>query len=135
MLTMLLILLGLYVVYRLFRSRSGYNQNPYMGGNSGFGMGGMLGGMVLGYLLSNYLIDQHQYDMWRNMDDDELRETLTSNGILKGDEFDDLLGQAEAGDLPDVANQSGWDDSSQQDTASNSFDDYQDNDFGGDDWG
>ena len=132
MLTVLLILLGLYVVYRLFRSRSGDNQNSYRGG---FGMGGMLGGMVLGYLLSNYLIDQHQYDMWRNMDDDELRETLTSNGILKGDEFDDLLGQAEAGDLPDVASQSGWDDSSQQDTASNSFDDYQDNDFGGDDWG
>ena len=132
MLTVLLILLGLYVVYRLFRSRSGDNQNSYRGG---FGMGGMLGGMVLGYLLSNYLIDQHQYDMWRNMDDDELRETLTSNGILKGDEFDDLLGQAEAGDLPDVANQSGWDDSSQQDTVSNSFDDYQDNDFGGDDWG
>ena len=135
MLTVLLILLGLYVVYRLFRSRSGDNQNSYRGGNGGIGMGGMLGGMVLGYLLSNYLIDQHQYDMWRNMDDDELRETLTSNGILKGDEFDDLLGQAEAGDLPDVANQSGWDDSSQQDTASNSFDDYQDNDFGGDDWG
>ena len=135
MLTVLLILLGLYVVYRLFRSRSGDNQNSYRSGNGGFGMGGMHGGMVLGYLLSNYLIDQHQYDMWRNMDDDELRETLTSNGILKGDEFDDLLGQAEAGDLPDVANQSGWDDSSQQDTASNSFDDYQDNDFGGDDWG
>lgn len=135
MLTVLLILLGLYVVYRLFRSRSGDNQNSYRSGNGGFGMGGMLGGMVLGYLLSNYLIDQHQYDMWRNMDDDELRETLTSNGILKGDEFDDLLGQAEAGDLPDVANQSGWDDSSQQDTVSNSFDDYQDNDFGGDDWG
>ena len=135
MLTVLLILLGLYVVYRLFRSRSGDNLNSYRGGNGGFGMGGMLGGMVLGYLLSNYLIDQHQYDMWRNMDDDELRETLTSNGILKGDEFDDLLGQAEAGDLPDVANQSGWDDSSQQDTVSNSFDDYQDNDFGGDDWG
>ena len=135
MLTVLLILLGLYVVYRLFRSRSGDNQNSYRGGNGGFVMGGMLGGMVLGYLLSNYLIDQHQYDMWRNMDDDELRETLTSNGILKGDEFDDLLGQAEAGDLPDVANQSGWDDSSQQDTVSNSFDDYQDNDFGGDDWG
>ena len=135
MLTVLLILLGLYVVYRLFRSRSGDNQNSYRSGNGVFGMGGMLGGMVLGYLLSNYLIDQHQYDMWRNMDDDELRETLTSNGILKGDEFDDLLGQAEAGDLPDVANQSGWDDSSQQDTVSNSFDDYQDNDFGGDDWG
>ena len=135
MLTVLLILIGLYVVYRLFRSRSGDKQNSYRGGNGGFGMGGMLGGMVLGYLLSNYLIDQHQYDMWRNMDDDELRETLTSNGILKGDEFDDLLGQAEAGDLPDVANQSGWDDSSQQDTVSNSFDDYQDNDFGGDDWG
>lgn len=135
MLTILLILLGLYVVYRLLRSRSGPNQNSYMGGGGGFGMGGMLGGMVLGYLLSHYLIDQHQYDMWRNMDDDELRETLTSNGILNGDEFDDLLGQAEAGNLPDVANQSSWDDSSQQDVASNSFDDYQDNDFGGDDWG
>lgn len=129
MFTILLILLGIYILYSLLRSRS---SEPYAGNYGNSHMGSMLGGMVLGYLLSHYLIDQNQYDMWRNLDDDELRNTLVSEGILNDSAYDQLLGQAAEGELPDSEN-SDIDNDTGDYFAANDNSDY--DDFGGDDFG
>lgn len=105
-----------------------------MGGMGG--MGGMVGGMMLGYLLTHYLIDQNQYNLWRNLDDDQLRETLISQGILNDSDYNHLANQAQSGDLPydqNDTNDSGWtnDNNDYTDTTS-----YNDNSgWGGDDFG
>lgn len=130
MFLLLIILVGGYIVYRLLQPRS-YNSANY----GGSGMGSMFGGMMLGYLLSNYLIDQHQYDMWRNLDEDQLRDTLTSQGILNDADYDNLANQATAGMLP------GYEDTNDGMSWTNANSDYSSNtdsydDFGGgDDFG
>jgi|GEM_PF-2054510 len=137
MFSVLLILVGIYVVYRLL-SPSGYNSAPYpTGGYGRSGMGGMFGGMILGYLLTHYLIDQNQYDMWRTLDDDQLRDTLASEGILNDSDYDNLAGQATEGILPGYENSSDGNDwstatSDYNDFNTNSYDDSGDrDDFGG----
>jgi hypothetical protein len=137
MVTVLLILLGIYIVYRLLRPR-GYGSGSYpAGGYGGSGMGSMFGGMILGYLLTHYLIDQNQYDMWRNFDDEQLRETLTSQGILNDVDYDQLAGQATAGTLPGYENNDDameWTNDNRNNTGTNDIDNY--DDFGGgDDFG
>ena len=71
--------------------------------HSGMGMGGMLGGLaggaILGYLLSRAMISPHQYDQWRNLDRDQLQNTLASNGIMNSDQFSGLEQQANSGAL------------------------------------
>jgi len=84
MFSVLLIVAVIYIVYHLLRPRGSYP----VGGYGGSGMGGM----ILGYLLTHYLIDQSQYDMWSNLDDDQLRDTLTSQGILNDSDYDNLAG-------------------------------------------
>lgn len=119
MFSILIILAIVYIVYRLFRSRESYPMNS--------GMGSMFGGMILGYLLTNYLIDQNQYDMWRNLDDEQLRETLTSQGIVSDSDYDSLAEQATEGTLPGYDSQSDGTEWATNDS---------DNDFGGgDDFG
>ena len=123
MFSILIILAIVYIVYRLFRSES-----HQAGGYGGPGMDGMFGGMILGYLLTHYLIDQNQYDMWRNLDDEQLRETLTSQGIISDSAYDNLAEQATEGILPGYDNHS-----DEMEWANN---DDSDNDFGGgDDFG
>ncbi len=139
MLTILLILLGIYIVYRFFQRPRGYEPGPYVpGGYGGSGMGGMLGGMLLGYLLTHYLIDQNQYDMWRNLNDEQLRDTLTSQGILNDSDYDHLAGQATAGTLPGYENNSdtmGWNNANNDSTETTYFDNYDDGGNGGGDFG
>jgi hypothetical protein len=134
MFTMLLILVGVYIVYRLVRSL-GYSSSPYnSGGFDKAGMGGMFGGMILGYLLSNYLIDQNQYNMWQNLTDEELRDTLTSKGILNNTDYDGLAEQATMGTLPGYEsddNSIGWN----NDNDNYDYTDYNDDGGGGDDFG
>ncbi|MCE5284498.1 MAG: hypothetical protein LLG02_01430 [Pelosinus sp.] len=130
MFSLLLIFLGIYIVYCLLRSGS-----HAAGGYGNSGMGSMFGGMVLGYLLSHYLIDQNQYDMWRNLDDDDLRDTLTSQGILNDADYNQLLGQAAEGALPGYDNSDTDLNSDANDYVaandSSSYDDF----GGGDDFG
>ena len=139
MFTFLLILLGIYIVYRVLRPRSRDNQNQSMsGGYGGPGMGGMFGGMILGYLLTHYLIDRDQYEMWRNLDDGQLRDELISNGILNEDDYANLAGQARSGNFAYDDSDSDWTNgnNSSSDTADfDNFDDYSDGGFGGDDFG
>ncbi|SDF81549.1 hypothetical protein [Sporolituus thermophilus] len=72
-------------------------------GYGGFGgAGGMLTGLILGYLLSQHLITPEQHEMWRNMNSDELRETLAGHGILSESQFDMLVDRASAGDLDET---------------------------------
>ena len=123
MFSVLLILAAIYIVYRLVRPRGSYP----VGGYGSSGMGGMFGGMILGYLLTNYLIDQNQYNMWSNLDDEQLRDTLTSQGILNDSDYDNLAGQATEGTLPGYETNSGYNDVSNND----SYDDI----GGGDDFG
>ncbi len=55
------------------------------------GMGGagkLLTGMMLSYLVSNFLIDSHQYETWRGLTSDELKTALGDAGIMTGAEFD-----------------------------------------------
>lgn len=97
----LLILAGV-AAYFLLRPRQLREDAPgspaYYGGPFG-GAGSMLTGMVLGYLLSNYLIDQRQYDMWRDLTPDALRDILASQGVMSGTDFDALAQKALAGEL------------------------------------
>jgi len=80
-----------------------YGQQPYYGQqSSGMGMGmlgGLAGGAILGYLLSRSMISPHQYDQWRYLDQDQLHNTLTSNGIVNSDQFSGLEQQANSGAL------------------------------------
>lgn len=134
MVTVLFILLGIYIIYHLLRPR-GYGPGSYPGGYGGSGMGNMVGGMLLGYLLTHYLIDQSQYDMWSSLEDGQLRETLTSQGILNDADYDHLAGQATAGTLPGYENNGDameWTNDNNNYTGTND----NDNDFGGgDDFG
>jgi len=124
MFSVLLIVAVIYIVYRLLRPRASYPAGGY--GDSE--MGGMLGGMILGYLLTHYLIDQNQYDMWSNLDDEQLRNTLTSQGILNDSDYDNLAGQATEGNLPGYENNSDYNDVSNN----HSYDDIgSGDDFGG----
>lgn len=123
MFTMLLlaIIIGL-VMYIVMRPKPkpqqpAYGQPPYppplpgqppyppqsYGQQSGVGWGGMLGGLaggaMLGYLLSRSMISHDQYDQWRNLDRDQLQDTLASNGIVNQDQFSGLEQQANSGAL------------------------------------
>ncbi|MBP2651261.1 MAG: hypothetical protein H6Q74_2086 [Firmicutes bacterium] len=138
MLTLLLIILGIYLVYRLLRPRR-YQQPPYNPmGYGGSGMGSMFGGMILGYLLTHYLIDQSQYDMWSNLNDEQLRDTLVSQGVLNDADYGQLVDQASAGTLLNndgAGNTAEWGNSNNDYSEPSSFDDYDNSGFGGDDFG
>ncbi|EAX47159.1 hypothetical protein TcarDRAFT_0798 [Thermosinus carboxydivorans Nor1] len=95
-------------------------------GHGGFNrVGGMLTGLILGYLLSQHLITPEQHETWRNMNSDELRETLANQGILSERQFDMLVDQANAGGFDDTyfAAADSWD-------AGQAFDNF--DDFDGD---
>ncbi len=145
------ILIGIgiiYLVFRLFNSRnngSGYHPTGYnpMYDQSRFGgAGNMIGGMILGYLLSRALINEQQYNLWQNLGTDELRQTLLSEGIVGNEEFDSLVERAgsEAPDLGDSGNPDSWTDNSGTDSnvndSGNGFDDGGSGDggFGGGDF-
>jgi hypothetical protein len=67
--------------------------------------------MILGYLISNFLIDSHQYEQWHRLSLDELKDTLASAGIMTAAEFDSLSNQIAAGaELNTVQNQYGYQD-------------------------
>jgi hypothetical protein len=128
MLLLIIILVG--VIIYLLRRRQG---NPYQNtslnnsgmGGFGSGMGGMMTGALLGYLLSEALISPHQYDSWQNMNSDELRQTLDDQGIMTPAQFDDASQNFTADD----SSGNDWNDSTTNDSDSGSFNDF--NDFGG----
>lgn len=133
MLLIIIILVGVIIYLLCRRSSTSYGPSgmhvPNIGG-FGSGMGGMMTGALLGYLLSESLINHHQYDAWQNMGVDELRQTLADQGIMTSEQFDDASQQ--------IANESSsWNDS-QDDVPfdsgpSDSWNDSNDfNDFGGD---
>jgi hypothetical protein len=67
--------------------------------------------MILGYLISNFLIDSHQYEQWHRLSLDELKGTLAAAGIMTAAEFDGLSNQIAAGaELNTVENQYGYQD-------------------------
>lgn len=82
---------ALYFLLRGRRAEPGYG--PWNTAPGGSGLGYMAGGMLLGYLLSNNLINQQQYDEWKNMNGEDLKNTLTDNGIVSAAEFDSLSQQ------------------------------------------
>lgn len=117
-------------IYFIVRSRRDAYQE-----NQGFdrfgGAGTFLTGMILGYLLERYLIDQNQYDMWTQLGFDELRDKLAAEGILNGDEFDSLAGQLNNTDAADQDDQSDWQSSTGYSDSSD-YEDYSDPGDGGD---
>ncbi|HWR06026.1 hypothetical protein [Sporomusa sp.] len=67
--------------------------------------------MILGYLISNFLIDSHQYEQWHRLSLDELKGTLAAARIMTAAEFDGLSNQIAAGaELNTVENQYGYQD-------------------------
>lgn len=50
-------------------------------------------GAVLGYLVSNFLIDARQYEAWRELGPEELKQQLQQAGIMGYDEFDEFSRQ------------------------------------------
>lgn len=92
MLLLVIILVGVIIYLLRRRPVNPYRENPLnhsgMGG-FGSGMGGMMTGALLGYLLSESLISHHQYESWQNMNSDELRQTLDNQGIMTPGQFDD----------------------------------------------
>ncbi|HWR45000.1 hypothetical protein [Sporomusa sp.] len=72
----------------------------------GGSMGSMMTGMMLGYLVSNFLIDSHQYAQWRGLSPDALKEMLAAEGVMTDAEFDNLSDQiAVRAELNEVQNQ------------------------------
>ncbi|MEN6567118.1 MAG: hypothetical protein ABFC57_12540 [Veillonellales bacterium] len=142
MFTILTILVVGYVVYRIFFSRPRYNSgmNPMGYNGGGFGRGrSLFTGMILGYLLDHYLINQSQYDMWQNLGMDELRDTLTAEGIVSDTDFDSLADQASEGQLSyndnQQSNDMGWNTDDSGFDNSNDYDDFNDGGgFGGSDF-
>ena len=53
--------------------------------------------ILLGYLINNLLIDRYQYEAWRGLSQDELREELNTAGIMNRTEFDEFSQQLAAG--------------------------------------
>lgn len=102
MLSILMLILVGVVLYMFLRRRRPAADNDlgrrYDGGPLG-GLGGMGTGLLLGYLLSNMLIDHQQYAALQNLSPDALRDTLAAQGILSGDDFDALAQKALAGEL------------------------------------
>ncbi len=110
MMTLLIIIGIVVVIYLIMRPRR--DADMVRPGFDGFGgAGSFLTGMILGYLLERYLIDQNQYDMWSNLGFDELRDKLTAEGILDGDAFDSLAGQLSSTDTAYNGEQSDWESS------------------------
>jgi hypothetical protein len=62
------------------------------GGATG-GVGNIMTGMMLSYLISNFLIDSHQYNEWRGLSIDELKDTLVANSIMTRADFELLHDQ------------------------------------------
>lgn len=130
MVLLIIVLVG--VIIYLLRRRPA---NPYRdtqlnnSGMAGFGsgMGGMMTGALLGYLLSEALISPHQYDSWQNMNSDELRQTLDDQGIMTPAQFDD----ASQDFTTDDSSGNDSTDSMTNDSGSGSFDDF--GGFGGGD--
>jgi hypothetical protein len=53
--------------------------------------------ILLGYLINNMLIDRYQYEAWRGLSQDELREELNTAGIMNRTEFGEFSQQLAAG--------------------------------------
>ncbi|SMC95711.1 hypothetical protein [Sporomusa malonica] len=60
------------------------------------GMGSMMAGVILSYLVSNFLIDSHQYNAWRGLSTDKLKATLAAEGIMSETDFVGLSDQLTA---------------------------------------
>ncbi|WP_425059542.1 hypothetical protein SCACP_01340 [Sporomusa carbonis] len=52
--------------------------------------------MMLSYLLTNFLIDCHQYEIWRGLGPGELKDRLLSEGIMTSADFDNFSSQITA---------------------------------------
>ena len=130
-LLLILIVVGA-VIYFMTRSRR-QTEYPPDYGHGGFlgGAGSLMTGAILGYLLSNYLISQQQYDDWQNMNAEELQQTLTNQGIMSEDDFSALQDRAAAGELdryaaaPEAADQP-----EDYYADNNDYDDFDDSGFG-----
>lgn len=53
----------------------------------------MVARAMLNYLLNNFLIDCHQYNVWRGYNPNELKLTLVDEGIMKAGEYEELAAQ------------------------------------------
>ena len=53
--------------------------------------------ILLGYLINNFLIDSQQYEAWRGLSQDELREKLNAAGIMNSAEFAEFSQQLTSG--------------------------------------
>jgi hypothetical protein len=128
MLLLIIVLVGVIIYLLRRRPANPYQDRPLnnsgMGG-FGSGMGGMMTGALLGYLLSEALISPHQYDSWQNMNSDELRQTLDDQGIMTPAQFDD----ARQNFVPDDPSGNDFTDSMPDDSGSGSFNNF--DDFGG----
>lgn len=54
-------------------------------------------GMILAYLISNFLIDSQQYAQWSQLSADDLKAALAAAGIMTAGEFDSVSVQLTAG--------------------------------------
>lgn len=52
-----------------------------------------LTGIMLSYLVNNFLIDGHQYENWRGLAPEELKHALAKAGIMKESDFDSFSQQ------------------------------------------
>lgn len=56
-------------------------------------MSSPLTGIMLSYLVNNFLIDSHQYENWRGLAPEELKSELAKAGIMKEADFDSFSQQ------------------------------------------
>lgn len=127
MMTLLMIIGIVAVIYLIVRPRrrDAYTESPGFGGTGSF-----LTGMMLGYLLDRYLIDQTQYDMWSTLGIDELRDRLAAEGILDGNAFDSLAGQLNSTDTAYNDESNDWQSSTGYSDPGNDMDYSDSGDYG-----
>lgn len=97
MLLLIIIILGVACFVLLNRSRP-VSRTPEQRLEVGERLAGSTtNGVVLGYLVSNFLIDSHQYKEWSGLEAEDLRGALATAGIMTAAEFDILSQQIAAG--------------------------------------
>ncbi|MGL5512502.1 MAG: hypothetical protein ACRDBM_04580 [Sporomusa sp.] len=109
LLVITIIILGIAGLVLLLRGRLASYQPDTLQASAAKVAGSTSTGVVLSYLVSNFLIDSQQYKTWSGLDTQALKDALSAAGIMTETEFDSLNEQiAAGGELYAVQSQSDY---------------------------
>jgi len=96
LLLIIIIVVGIAGLVLLCRGRSAHQPDTLQASATNV-TGSTSTGVVLSYLVSNFLIDSEQYKTWSGLDTQALKDALSAAGIMAETEFDSLNEQIAAG--------------------------------------